>query len=216
MPGVVKHLASVDNNASGISLGNAHLTVFLFCLSPIIIVRPGDSPPIVPDLKDARDRVHNGLPASFEVASAWGGREPFVTKFDFPPNIQLFAPGKEYAGDVEVEDAHLMRRNPAMDESGKNLAFVLDEVDRHVMDARKHFRLPAPGDEESPKRFTTTSRRRSQRIPTCWRGWGSIKIFGYLLLRSCSNALSENIKYNRRCSLIFFLLKISLRLDLHT
>jgi len=41
-------------------------------------------------------------------------------------------PCNKFAGDPEVEDA-------------KKLAFVLDEVDRHVMDARKHFQLPAPG-----------------------------------------------------------------------
>ncbi len=42
-----------------------------------------------------------------------------------------------------------MRRIPAQDGEGKKPAFVLDEVDRYVMGARKHFRLPDPGDEES-------------------------------------------------------------------
>ncbi len=44
-----------------------------------------------------------------------------------------------------------MHRKPAQDEEGNNHAFVLDEIDRHVMDARKYFRPPAVGDEESPK-----------------------------------------------------------------
>ncbi len=52
---------------------------------------------------------------------------------------------------AKVDDSYFLHRKPAIDETGKNLAFVLDEVDRHVMDARKHFRPPAAGDEESPK-----------------------------------------------------------------
>ncbi len=68
-----------------------------------------------------------------------------------PSTIRLFVPGDKISGDAVVDDAKFLRRKPAQDGSGKNLAFVLDEVDRHVMDARKHFRPPAAGDEESPK-----------------------------------------------------------------
>ncbi len=77
------------------------------------------------------------------------------------PNAQLFAPGKKYAGDAVVDDAYLLRRKPAKDETGKNLAFVLDEVDRHAMFARKHFRPPGAGDEESPKTIYDYIERRS-------------------------------------------------------
>ncbi len=69
-------------------------------------------------------------------------------------NTHLVPPtdSEEFAGDA-VLPAYLTRK-PAVGVGGNNLAFVLDEVDRFVMDARRDFRPPAPGDEydeKSPK-----------------------------------------------------------------
>jgi len=90
------------------------------------------------------------MPDKFEVQSYWGGRTSYATSFvcEFPPNIRLWAPGEKFAGDAEVDNVY---RKPAKDENGNNLAFVLDEIDRHVMDARKHFRPPVAGDKGSPR-----------------------------------------------------------------
>ncbi len=93
----------------------------------------------------------DGVPVAFEVQSYLGGSKPVYLVLPFPPTIQLRAPSDEFAGDAMVDDAKFMRRKPAKDAEGNNLAFVLDEVDHHVMGARKHFRPPASGDEDSPK-----------------------------------------------------------------
>ncbi len=162
MPGVSEHLATF-NNPSGIPLKDAVFTVSFLSVPPTITVRSGDSPPKVPheprlvleedehDRKKCRDALRkyerifsdplNCLPAGFQVQSFWGGRWPVSSVQPIAPNAQLFAPGKKYAGDAVVDDAYLLRRKPAKDETGKNLAFVLDEV-RPPCDVRSQA-LPA-------------------------------------------------------------------------
>lgn len=142
MPGLKRRL-----NSSGIQLKDAFFTITLTVPPSIRIQSIKD---VIPDEQRA---VHKGpLPAKYKVESCWGGRSNIVyTMNDFPQHILLFPPSNMYEENAKVEDAHLMCRSQALDEEEKKLAFVLDEVDRHVMDAREHFVPPAPGDNASPK-----------------------------------------------------------------
>ncbi len=165
MPGVSEQLAS-GKNPSGIPLKDAFFSVSLTNFPATITVRAGDdSSNILNDSEQVEGQPDDAfrefeqifgdqgddLPPAFEVCHPRGGRKAVALVQPMSPCIQLFAPGKKYAGDAEIDDSYLLHRKPAKDETGKNLAFVLDEVDRHVMDARKHFRPPAAGDDESPK-----------------------------------------------------------------
>lgn len=150
MPGVSQHLESNDN-PSGIPFKDAFFTIFLR-QPPTIKVRVRDL------LQDGyQERIANRAGDErnmFEVVSYAGGMTSRAAGYVdvFPPKIQLFALGDTFAGDA-VDKPSLLYRKPARYENskGKNLGFILDEVDRHVMDARMHFRRPDPGDSESPK-----------------------------------------------------------------
>ncbi|KLO18148.1 hypothetical protein SCHPADRAFT_131607 [Schizopora paradoxa] len=165
-PGVSKRIASTEN-PSGIPYDEAFFTV---CLSnpPTIKVRSikevqrvdqrqkydGQGGATIAEDVMAMLRHTSGLPCRFEVLSYWGGNASSAVQFIdiLPPNMQLSPSGEAYVVDVQVQEAHLKRRKPAVDEQGKKkLEFLLDEVDRHVMDAREHFVPPAPGDGTSPK-----------------------------------------------------------------
>ncbi len=159
-PGVSQHLASAKN-PSGIPLQDAYFTISFMTFPPTITVRSGEPVLDLPDdhpenksraiFRECQRSVGDrgdGLPAAYEVSSFLGGRRPTLLHHVFPSKIQLWAQGKKFDGDAEVDNVY---RKPAKDDKGNNLAFVLDEIDRYVMDARKNFRPPAPGDEASPK-----------------------------------------------------------------
>ena len=163
--GISKRIAS-SGNPSGVPIDEAFFTV---CLSNPPTIRVRSIKEVQPDARGQKPdgqtsttvedvmamlRHTSGLPCRFEVLSYWGGNASSAVQFIdiLPPNMQLSPPAEAWTVDPKVQEAHLKRRKPAVDEQGKKaLEFSLDEVDRHVMDAREHFVPPAPGDEASPK-----------------------------------------------------------------
>ncbi len=119
------------------------------------------------------DRGHDSsiMPAALEVESFWGVRNPLTVAQPIPPAMRLLAPGPKYAEGAEVNEAYLMHRKPAKDENGKSLAFVLDEVDRQVIDARRHFQPPVAGDKDSPRTIYDYIEAKVRADPNVMRGW---------------------------------------------
>lgn len=157
LPGLCKRLATMENT-SGIPLKDALFMISYLSIPPTISVSTKSLSDTSRDSScldlgqppQAGDR--DGMqPGWIEVILYWGGRSSLTLGQSIPPNVELFTMYFNYAGDTEFDDAHLLHRKPAQDEKGRSLLFVVDEVDRFVMDARKHFRPPAPGDEGSPR-----------------------------------------------------------------
>ncbi|KLO18154.1 hypothetical protein SCHPADRAFT_993766 [Schizopora paradoxa] len=152
LPGVSKNLASFSN-PSGVPLKDAFFGVSFITFPPTITVHSKTSPETVKCKNPPQSKRDPGTPdgirrEDLEVSFNWGGTKVTMEQ-PILRCVRLFAP-VEGDGD-ELSDTRLLVRDAAQDEKKRSLSFVLDEVDRHVMNTRKNFRPPAPGDDKSPK-----------------------------------------------------------------
>ncbi|KLO18134.1 hypothetical protein SCHPADRAFT_925306 [Schizopora paradoxa] len=155
-PGIERRLAEMKK--SGLQPKDLFITITL-TVPPTIVLRPlqEETASAGGHLQDRSRpsrvnvaRTYDCCPNKIRVESYWGGRSSTVhTTVYLPPYDQLYLRGNVYMNNSQMKDALLICRRPAVDEEEKIIAFVLDEVDKHMMDAREHFVPPILDDNKS-------------------------------------------------------------------
>lgn len=156
-PGILEQLRANDNFDQDVSpikdsfvvvnLGNFPTAIFIET-AEVVLRSTMLNTMKAPDVEAILDKVHKAdgelLPVSLRVHR--GGQKVAYTAFPAPRSLLEEAEGVVY-DPRKSTDLLNPTRVLAVDEAGKRLSFIIDEIDAVIMEAREMFRPPARGDE---------------------------------------------------------------------
>lgn len=164
MPGILQQVSTENNtNPGSIPLTDAFFLIDFGFLPPAIFVRTAEMVLNTPGqredtrastellLKTVREAAGELIP--MHVHSLRGGYTTSFSSHLVPRSMFENLEGAVHYPNDMVKVPNLTRV-PAEDENGGSLAYILDEIDTLVLDARENFRTPTSGEEStstSPK-----------------------------------------------------------------